>query len=317
MDINIGDILLGFINNGYWDLMTKGNELIVGFKVAYGFLLFVSIVIYGVKMMCGDLVSTGKEFLKTCVWVMFGIGLLNSSLYNSLLIEPIHTLKNNLAIFMVPGRDETVFSSIQASFAGLMGYGMALVDSGSVMTNLMPIVIGGVVMLVCGLYYVTIVANLLFCELSLYLLYFLGMFIIPLGAFPTARPIFKAWAKAIAKYALVFVITGTLVGLIDAAMRLVLQEVLNQSYQNGGYGEGISSIYLGCVITLSCFGAYLMTKAMELSAELTGGVMADGAAGATSISNGLKSSLSSMNSLRGGRGVSSLSMARKAAQTNK
>jgi hypothetical protein len=297
MDTNVGDILLSFIRNGYWDLMDKGNELMFYFKAFYGLLLICSIIIYGIRMMTGDAVATKKEFLKTCLWVLLGSSLLDSQIYNSFLIEPIHTLKNNLAIFMVSGDGTTVFSSIQASFAGLMGFGMSLVDSGSIMTNLMPIVIGGVVMLVSGGYYVTIVANLLLCELTLYLLYFLGIFIIPLGAFSTARPIFNAWARAIAKYALVFIIIGTLVGLIDAVMRLVLQEVLNQSYQNGGYGEGISSIYLGCVITLSCFGAYLMVKAMELAAELTGSTINEGSAGVTSIQNGIKTM--SLNGMRG------------------
>lgn len=301
MEANIGDLLLMFVKQGFGSLMITGSSLSVGFKIFFGVSLVLCVFIYGLRIMFGDLVGTGRELLKTCLWAMFGLAFLDSSLYLSMLVEPIHTLKDNLAIFMVPGTKGTVFSSVQASFAALMGHGMALVDSGSIMTNLMPIVIGAVVMLVCGVYYIAIVANLLFCELSLYILYFLGMFIIPLGAFQSARPIFKSWVKAIAKYGLVFVITGVVVGLIDGAMRPLLQEVLNQSYLDGGYSEGgVSSIYLGGVIVLSCFGAYLMTKAMELAAELTGGVMSEGAAGTASLGNGIKSSMNQINSIRGG-----------------
>lgn len=306
--MNVGDILISFISEGYWSMMEKGSELLTPFKMTYGGLLGLSVAIYGVLIITKHITSSGKDLLITIVWAMFGVGLMDAEVYNNLIVIPFHTVKNNLSIFMAPGSGATVFESIQASFAGLMGYGMSLIDSGSILTNLMPIVIGGTVMFVSGLYYITIVANLLFCEMALYLLYFLGMFIIPLGAFKSARPMVKSWVKSIAKYGLVFVITGTLVGLINAAMRPLLQEVLNQSYQNGGYGDGISSIYLACVITLSSFGCYLMIKAMEFSAELTGGVMSDGAAGTTSISNAVKNTARSLNNLKGnaGQGIQAL-----------
>lgn len=311
---NVGDILLSYVQLGYITMMDKGGDLLIGFKALYGTMLLCSVIIYGTLIIAGQIAGNGKELVKTCIWAVAASSLLNSNIYNSLIIEPIHYTKDNLAIFMAPGTGSTVFESIQASFAGLMGYGQALIDSGSIMTNLMPIVVGGTVMLVSGIYYIAIVANLLFCELSLYLLYFLGMFIIPLAAFQSARPMLKSWAKAIAKYCLVFVVTGSLVGLLDATMRPLLQEVLTQSYQNGGYSDkGVSSIYLACVITLSCFGAYLMTKVMEFSAELTGGVMSEGAAGTKSISDGFKNTMNAASTFGryGGSSLSTLKAARK------
>lgn len=300
--LTIGDLLQNYIFEGFGQLMMKGDSILSAFKVTFGLLLLCSIVIYGIIF-----ISNGwgkfKNLVKTLVWALFALGLVSQDVYFGFVIEPVVTVRDRLSIFLMTGDAGTIFQAVQESFAKLMGFGFSLIDSGG-MTNLTPVLIGAVVLLISGLYYLVIVANFLFCDLALYILFFFGMLIIPLGAFESARPMFKSWCSAIAKYVGVFIMTGALVSIIDGAMRPLLQEVINESYSDGGYGGGVSMIFLGAVLALGSFGIYLLFKSMELTTEITGGVMSDGAAGSTSIVNSTKTTLNALKS--GGNVANSL-----------
>lgn len=295
-----GDLILTYVKIGFTTITNKGSDALPHFGLFFGSLLTLALIIHGTLLIVND--GKPKEAAKTAVWALIAWSFVDSKFYESFLVNPLITTRDNLAIFLMPSDDGTIFQSVQGSFAKLSGFGFSLIDSGGV-TNITPIVIGLAVLLICGLYYLAILANLLFCEISLYLLFFFGLFIIPLGAFESARPMFKSWCGAIAKYVGVFIMIGALVGIIDAAMRPLLQDVISASYSSEGYKQGSSSIYLASVLALGSFGSYLLFKAMELTTEITGGVMSDGATGSQSIVNSAKTTLNTIN--RGATGVGS------------
>lgn len=292
---NIGDLIMASIALGKGRIEDKFGYLLDAFNDLFITLLYISILLYSIAILFRNM-HLFKEIAVMFVWVSVTTSIVKSGFYYDF-FQLLMATRIKISIFLATGEGHTIFSAIQDSFSALYGLGAALIDSGSMMTNVMPIVIGCTVNLICAIYYVSLVANLLLCELLLYILYFLGTFILLISCFKSARPMLQSWIKAIAKYSLVFVISGIVISLIDAAMRPILHEVIFQSYQDGGYSaSGIPMKWLGAVLVLGCFGAVLMVKAMEISSELTGGVMSDGNAGVQSIKNAFNTT---RNTLRG------------------
>lgn len=292
---NIGDLIMASIALGKGRIEDKFGYLLDAFNDLFITLLYISILLYSIAILFRNM-HLFKEIAVMFVWVSVTTSIVKSGFYYDF-FQLLMATRIKISIFLAPGEGHTIFSAIQDSFGALYGLGAALINSGNIISNLMPIVIGCTVNLICVLYYASLVANLLVCELFLYILYFLGTFIFLISCFKSARPMLQSWIKAIAKYSLVFVISGLVISLIDASMRPFLHEVIIQSYQDGGYSqEGIPMLYLGATLLLGVFGLLLMALSMVVSAELTGGVMSDGNAGVQSIKNAFNTT---RNTLRG------------------
>ena len=315
MDMVVGDFLLNLINQGAVTLLeTKGGELLNSIHTVVYVTLILSITIYGVLIMTGDMASSGKKLLITCLWVVVAMEVTNPEFYFNFVITTVIQTKNNLASFLLAGDNgNTLFEGLSVSFSKIFGHALALIDSGG-MTNLAPVLAGLSIFVIYGIYYASIVANLLFCDLVIYVLFLLGLMIIPLSAFQTFRGIFKSWVTIISKYCLVFIISAMIISLLNNVNTYLIQQLLIESYQNGEVESGILSPYFGATLLMGIFGAYLMTKAMELSGELTGGAMSDGSTGMKSISNTVKSGLNGLNqgSNMAGKGIKALKAARAA-----
>jgi len=315
MDVPVGDFLLNLINNGaYLLLQSKGGELLNAMHTVVSATLLLSIAIYGVLIMTGDLTASGKKLTITCLWVVIAMGVTDPDIYLNSIINPIIQTKNNLSSFLLMGdSNKTLFEGLSDSFSRIFGHAVALIDSGG-MTNLTPVLAGLSIFVIYGIYYTAIVANLLFCDLVIYVLFLLGLMIIPLSAFETFRGIFKSWVTIISKYCLVFIISAMIISLLNTVNAYLIQQLLIESYQNGEVESGILSPYFGAALLMGIFGAYLMTKAMELSGELTGGAMSDGSTGMKSISNTVKTGLNGLNqgSKMGGNALKAMKAARAA-----
>lgn len=281
---NVGDLILNSLIEGQGNISDGMQDLYIAFLDLFAALLGLSIVLYGVVIMFRN-IHMISDALKTFALVMIAASFVNTGFFEDFYGLLMDT-RTKVSIYLMPGRGDSIFSATQDSFETLYGLGSAIFDSGSVMTDPMPLVIGLVVMGVCAIYYISVVANLLLCEFFLMILYFLGSFIILISCFKSARPLFKSWVISVAKYSLVFIVSGLIVSIIDNAMRPILYEVIMISNEpDGTDGNGYSILLCG-VLVLACFGSYLMSRAMELSAELTGSVMSDGNAGIQSIKNG-------------------------------
>ncbi|MUK91896.1 hypothetical protein GNP80_05530 [Aliivibrio fischeri] len=281
MDSSVGDFLLDGIRTGAFNLIAdKGADLFNMTHTLISSLLTCSIVIYGVRYMLGDMESTNKNLFTTCVWVILAIGITEPSSYFNMIVLPILQTKDNLAIFFISNRWDggSLFSNISDSFSRMFGHALALIDSGSFVSNFTPILAGLLIGAVYGVYYFLAVSNMLLCELILMLLMFFGLLILPLSGFQLARGLAKSWIVSIIKYALISIITTIIISLLDAINKPIIQKLLVDSYQNGEIEDGILSPYMGLVLVIGGFGVLLMRLTMEIAAEISGGVMSDGMA---------------------------------------
>ena len=296
--LSVGDYLLELIRNGGFGLLVdKGRNLSNEIHYLMSACLTLSVLIYGVRIMAGDLVGSGKELLLTSVMTVIAIGITSPEVYYSFVISPTLSTRDNLSVFFISIESgNTLFETIGSSFYRMITHGYALVESGSIMSgNIAPILAGVTVMLAYGIYYILIAANLLFCELVTTVLFIVGLVAIPVGVFKTTRNIFKGWLNSLIKYNLVFVMTAIIVSVINSVNSPIISELLIETYQYGEVKEGILNPKFGMVIIMACFGSYLMLKAMELTAEITGGVASDMSTGAKSISNTAKGAMRTLN----------------------
>lgn len=303
--IAVGDYLLNLIRLGSLDLLTdKGQGLVDSIHTFLSSALLFSILVYGVRIMAGDLAGSGKELALTSIFVVLAISITTPNIYYDFIIKPVIETRDNLSVFIVNFKyNQSLFESIGASFYRMFGHGKALIDSGSIMSgNITPILAGIAVFVIYGIYYTLIVANLLFCELVVFTLFLLGLLIIPVGAFKTARGCLKGWVIALVKYNFVFIIVCMIISIVNAINEPIINKMLVESYQNGEIKEGLLNPNFGMVLIMGCFGAYLMSKSMEVAAELTGTTATDGAIGAKSLANTVTSSVKGMGAVSNGGG---------------
>ena len=280
---NIGDLIVLALSLGQGDMTERVTDLYDSFLDLFAALLGISIALYGVVIMFRNIHMIG-DLLKTFALVMIAASFVNTGFFEDFYATLMET-RVRISIYLMPGKGNSIFTAIQDSFEDFYALGTAIFDSGSVMNDPMPLVIGLVVMAVCAIYYMSVVANLLLCEFFLVILYLLGSFVILLSCFKSARPLFKSWIISVAKYSLVFIVSGLIISIIDSGMKPMLYEVVMISNEPDGEGSDKYSLLLGGVLVMAVFGSYLMKTALELSAELTGAVMSDGNAGMQSIGN--------------------------------
>ena len=289
---NIGDLIVLALAQGQGDIVERVSDLHYGFLKMFASLLGISIMLYGVIIMFRNMHMIG-DIAKTFALAMIAVSFVNTGFFEDFYALLMET-RVRLSIYLMPGKGNSIFTAIQDSFESFYALGSAIFDSGSVMNDPMPLVIGIVVMAVCAIYYISVVANLLLCEFFLVILYLLGSFVIMLSCFKSARPLFKSWVVSVAKYSLVFIVSGLIISIIDNGMKPMLYEVAMISNEPDGEGSDKYSLLLGGILVMACFGSYLMSRAMELSAELTGAVMSDGNAGVQSLKNGFASTANTL-----------------------
>lgn len=312
-DITVGDFLLSSIRSSGFSLIgLKGEGLASAVHTFMSIGLVAAIVIKGVLIMYGDLVGTGKSLLKMCLWAVIGIAITEPSLYSRLVITPSIEIRDNLSIFMVSSDDYIssnggIFEAISGSFNYMFNYAFSLFKEGG-MTNITPIIAGLVVSLVYGLYYFSIVVNMVLCEIILNFLYLFGLLIIPLSAFETLRGTLKSWATLIAQYSLVVICSSMFISILNNINK---QAIENLSQIKGV--DGILSPWMGLVLLVAAFGVLIMKVAFDVAAHLSGGMLGAGKDGGASVSSGLKSVGSAIGGVgKGAKGISSLAKAAKA-----
>ena len=312
-DITVGDFLLNSVRESGFSLIgAKGVDLAEAVHTFISIGLVVAIIIKGLMIMHGDLVGTSKSLLKMCLWAVIGIAITEPSLYTSLLIMPSIDIRDNLSIFMISNDDYEasnigIFGAISDSFNYMFNYAFALFNEGG-MTNITPIIAGLVVSLVYGLYYLSIVVNMVLCEIILNFLYLFGLLVIPLSAFETLRGTLKSWATLIAQYSLVVICSSMFISILNNINR---QAIENLSQIKGV--DGILSPWMGLVLLVAAFGVLIMKVAFDVAAHLSGGMLGAGKDGGASVSSGLKSVGSAIGGIgKGAKGVNSLAKAAKA-----
>lgn len=312
MDVTVGDFLLNEVRNGgFAVIFSKGAGLAESAHVLLSFGIVVSIIIKGMLMMYGDLISTSKSLLKMSLWAVVGIAITQPSVYMNLVVQPSIEVRDNLSIFLVSNdgylKYNSIFEAISGSFNYMFNYAWNLVEDGS-LTSPAPALAGLVVFIVYGVYYFSVVVNLVLCEIVLSFLFAMGLIIIPLSAFETLRGTLKSWATLIMQYSMVIICSSLFISILNS----INTHAISKLAEIKGI-DGILSPWMGLVLLVACFGVLIMKTAFDVAAHLSGGMLGAGKDGGASISSGLKSVGSAVNGIsRGGRGVSSLAKAAKA-----
>lgn len=307
MDVTVGDFLLNEVRNGGFSVIfSKGSGLSESAHLLLATGLIVSIVIKGILIMNGDLIGSGKALLKMSLWAVIGVSITNPSVYMDFVVLPSINIRDNLAVYLVSndGYKEynSTFEAISGSFNYMFNYAWKLVDSGSI-TSPAPVLAGLIVFIVYGLYYFSIVVNLVLCEVVLSFLFAMGLLIIPISAFETLRGILKSWITLILQYSMVVICSSLFVSILNS----INAHAISKLAEMKGI-EGILSPWMGLVLLVACFGVLIMKIAFDTSAHLSGGILGSGKDGSSAVSSGLSSAASSMNGIKslGAKGMSSL-----------
>lgn len=253
-------------------LLSQFSILGVGIKTLISSILILSLVVYGIRLMFGDIASTGKQLATTCVWCLFGLGVVDASFYSQYIIIPLDAVMTNIAGLFISGElsNSSIFIVISQSFSAIFDYAGKLMDEGGI-SELGLTFAGLTVYITYGLYYCALVIVILMAQIGLSVFYLFGVIIIPLSAFQMFRGMFKSWIGAIAKYSSVVVVVSVITSLLNK----ITVEIVTNMLSAMKNAEGFGTVYDGALLLNGLFGFLLISKAIEITAELTGGVASD------------------------------------------
>lgn len=288
---SFGDFMVEQIRNASEFLITmKASGLTKAVKPLINSLLILSVVIYALRVIFGDQISTLRDLVTTGIWVIVGIGITSSSPFEHLVYNPYFATKDSLTAWLMIGdSSQTIYSAFSDANYRMFAHAANILDKAG-MTDFSMWINALAIYIIFGIYYVIFLAVTLFCELASNLVMLLGMLIIPLAAFKSARGLFKSWALALAKYFGLFVIIGFIVSIMNILTDTLITSLMNEIYVARGGGMDSSQVkldspILGATLAAGAFGIYLTYQALELAGELTGSVMGDGKAGVTALAN--------------------------------
>lgn len=280
-DYTIGDFLSLIIINGGKEFMLENfNELGLNMKSLVHMSLYISLVIYGIKFILGDLASSGKDVLITIVWVVIGLQVTNATFYNSFIFDTVFEIKGNLTSVLMYGNSKySVYQSFSLANSAMFEHAFNLLDSAGI-SDVSVWISALAIFIIYGFYYIEFIAITVYADLVLVVLMLLGAIVIPLSGFKSLRGLFKSWIVAITKYVAVFVIVAMIVSILNSVSTLMVEGLIGMTYEDGSITKGgysdpteATNLLLAGVLIIGCFGAYLIFQAMEFAAELTGGVM--------------------------------------------
>lgn len=313
VSMTIGDYLSGYIMDGGKSFIEARFEGL-GFNIATVIRssLLCSLTIYGIKFMMGEMASSGKQMLTTFVWVLLAMGVTTGDFYMAWVFDTIFEVKGNLASYLMYGSgDWTIYQSFSLANSKMFLHGMNLFKAAS-FYDVFQWASATAIFIIFGLYYFLFIAITLYCDFALCILILLGAIIIPISGFQSARGLMKSWVVAVIKYCAVFVVVGVIVSLLNVISTDLIGELMFSIYAKGDLNNSIESasqeqyMLFGGVLILGCFGVYLLLQAMEFATEMTGGVMSNGAQGATALVSSIKAG---SNAASGG--IKALKMAKK------
>ena len=277
----IGDFLSEVIREaGRAFIKARFSGLGLNVKTLISMSLYLSLIIYGIKFIAGDLAASGKSAAITCIWVVLGLQITSYSFYSNYIYDTIFIVKDNLAGYLMAGTGGwSLYQSFSIANNRMFEHAYLLVKAAS-WSDWWPLLSGGIISIVYGLYYIIFIAITIYAELGIIILLLLGSIVIPISGFQSMRGLFKSWMVALIKYIAIFVIIAVVVSLLNKISSLAVNGLMEVSYGNGVISEdnvaeegGVSRMLTGLVLIIGCLGIFLLLQTLEFASELTGGVM--------------------------------------------
>lgn len=267
----IQDGVFGIIGSTFSPLAESMHSLLVASMVC-------AIVIFGIRITLNDSKASLREFVVTLIWGMTSLGVVEPEFYQTWIVETVWSLADGFATLILSGEfgEMSIFGAISKSFSRVFFFVGELFKVWSV-SNVLPLIVGLVTGAFYGAFYAYMLVLVLFVNVILGILFILGVIIIPLGAFEMWRSVVKSWVQALLKYSAVSLFVATIALITNKLVIIAIGTLSTEAINADSYYEHISvlSSSLAVLLLTACFGIALLKKTMELTGEITGGVMSD------------------------------------------
>lgn len=267
----IQDGIFGIIGTTFAPLTASMHSLLVATMVC-------SLVVFGIRITLNDSKASKREFVVTLIWGMTSLGIVEPEFYQKWIVDTVWSLADGFASLMLSGEfgNLSLFGAISKSFQRVFYFVGELFKVWSV-TNVLPLLIGIVTGAFYGIFYAYMLVLVLFVNVILGIMFILGAIIIPLAAFEMWRAVFKSWIQSILKYSAVSLFVATIALISNKLVVIAIGTLSMEALNADSYYEHLSilSSSLAVLLLTACFGVALLKKTMELTGEVTGGVMSD------------------------------------------
>lgn len=278
----VGDFFLAQVQNAIMQIINNTfSPLSEGMHDLLVVLMVLSITVYGLRITLNDSKASGREFVVTLIWGAVSLYITEPNFYASYIVETVWSLSDAFASFMLAGEfgQMSLFGAISKNFVKVFYFIGELFKVWSV-GNIYPLIIGLLMGLIYGAFYAAALIITLFVSVLLGIMFIWGAIVIPLAAFEMWRAVFKSWVQAILKYAAVGLYVATVILICNqiitvSVSNLILEATNNTSYVADLGTFGAMSSNLAVVLLAGCFGIALLKKSLEITSEITGGVMGD------------------------------------------
>jgi hypothetical protein len=264
------------------------NDVIVELfdSLSFGFIGFIQVLmllcltLYGIRWTLGDAKAQPREMIFTMVWGLLSIGVIDPSFYYEYVASVFWELSDAFTIMMLSGdsnyQGKTLFEAINNSFSKVFLIADRIWVSGD-FQNILPLLASVLVSVIFGVFYALILSTVIFVNVVGGIALLLGVIIIPISAFEMWRGVFKSWVQALLKYSAVNVYIATVVLVSNKFITIFAYELTSDIFSDDSAMSSIGNLPLsfGGLLLVGWFGSFLIKKSIELTSELTGGVMSD------------------------------------------
>jgi hypothetical protein len=274
---NAGDAVLGFFIFETRNLLLNNMaDLGAGLHGTISVFLILVVMFHGVMVMLNRGDTSYRDLGVMLFWAMIVVAI-TPSIYFNFLVKEVLFVSNRLTAFMSQSDYDTPFAAITASFGTVMELGWRLVESGGI-RDPAPVFTGLVTCIIFGAAYVLFALVTIFAAFMLAINFLFGFLLLKLSIFKTWRPVLKTWAQSVLKFALVPVV-ATLVtsfasSLVNTAMARIINNRIGQNVDNVTQ-TAIQGYEFYVVLIVGCLVCYVLSKTIEVTAELTGAVAND------------------------------------------
>lgn len=238
-----------------------------------------SITIYGIRITLNDTQASSREFVVTLIWGMLSLGVVAPSFYFTYVISLFYDLREFFITILLDqefSSGQSIFQAVSNSFSKVFLFVGRMFELWSV-SMITPLLFGLLIGAFYGIFYAYLVITLMFINVVMGILFVLGVLVIPLGAFQMWRAVVKSWIQALLKYTSVSIFVSVVVLLTSRLMTISLWQLSQDTMSVNGTYSNVSffSSGMAALLLTACLGIALLKKSMELTSEITGGVMTD------------------------------------------
>nr|AKN40550.1 hypothetical protein [Enterovibrio norvegicus] len=301
----IGDALSNYFDYVVFDLIAgRYPALNKALHTLITSILLITCLVRGVLSMTGKANIQLREVGFTSFWVLVATSITEPSTYNYYVIETVTKLTTNLGSFFVGDfSGASTFEQVENTVFRMFKMIWLItenLDTWDWIEILTLYFLGAIY----GALYVMFIIIIAYSKFGTSIMLLLGGLIINLAAFKSFRGMAKSWIQSICKYALC-VTVATLIIVLSMQLCAVILDLFIEQTGGSDTPDDISDyfgVFFWLMVAAGIVGLFLMTKAIELTSEITGGVATDMSQSANAAANAANASLTPIRMIASGAG---------------